>query len=243
MNQECKSWYEVSYKSGGFDAQRRYPNEELMRFMGRRFFPIQRENRKGMRILETGCGSGANLWPIAREGFNAYGIDLSAEGVTLCEKMLESWGCTAVLHVGDMCNLPYEDQFFDGVVDVFSSYCLLEQAFDVYLKGVARVLKSTGKSGKGTFFSYAPSKNSDVFKKAVDAEKIDPNTLNGIRRPDAPFSGNFYPFRFISLEDYEVALTRAGLRMTYGETVGRSYGGGKGKNISNLLSYRRKRSD
>jgi SAM-dependent methyltransferase len=225
MNGQCKSFYENAYESSGFGAQRRYPNEELMRFMGRTFFSVAREKRKDVRILEVGCGSGGNLWAIAREGFDAYGIDLSVEGVNLCGRMMEAWGCIATLQAGDMADLPYEPAFFDAVVDVFSSYCLPEKDFVRYLDGVARVLKPGGK-----YFSYTPSKNSDVFKEAVASGKIDPSTLNGIHRPTAPFYGNCYPFRFIGREEYSDLLARAGkecFTVTYNETVGRTYRNGQ----------------
>jgi ubiquinone/menaquinone biosynthesis C-methylase UbiE len=221
VNRECKSFYENSYETSGFEAQRRYPNEELMRFMGRTFFSVPGEKRKGIKILEVGCGSGGNLWAIAREGFDAYGIDLSGEGINLCHRMLEAWGCAAALQVGDMADLPYESSVFDAVVDVFSSYCLPEKDFIRYLEGVARVLKPGGR-----YFSYTPSKNSDVFKETAPSDRIDPSTLNGIRRSTAPFYGNVYPFRFMSRDEY-AALLAEDFTVTCSETVGRTYRSGQ----------------
>jgi ubiquinone/menaquinone biosynthesis C-methylase UbiE len=221
VNHECKSFYENSYESSGFGAQRRYPNEEFMRFMGRTFFSVAHEKRKGIRILEVGCGSGGNLWAIAREGFDAYGIDLSAEGIELCRQMMKGWGCSATLQAGDMADLPYESGSFDAVVDVFSSNCLPEKDFIRYLAGVARVLRPGGK-----YFSYTPSKNSDVFKETASSDRIDPSTLNGIRRTTAPFYGNFYPFRFMSRDEY-AALLAEDFKVTYSETVGRTYRSGQ----------------
>src|ERR1700746_446963 len=124
MNEDCKSFYEKSYESSGFEAQRRYPNEELMRFMGRTLLSLPQQKRKEIRVLEAGCGSGGNLWGIAREGFDNYGIGLSAEGINLCHQMLKAWECDGALQVGDMTDLPYETNFLDAVVDVFSSNCL-----------------------------------------------------------------------------------------------------------------------
>lgn len=140
MNSPCKSFYENRYETLGFAAQRRYPNEELMRFMGRKFFSAPQQERQDIGILETGCGSGANLWVIAREGFDAYGIDRSSAALRLCQEMLESWDCTATLQDGDMADLPYGPETFDAVVDVFSSYCMPEKEFASYLDGVAKVL-------------------------------------------------------------------------------------------------------
>lgn len=225
MNEECRSFFDASYRSAGLGAQRRYPNEELMRFMGRNFFSVPRSERKHIKLLEVGCGSGANLWALAREGFDVYGSDLSSEAIHLSRGMLESFDCTAHLEAGDMINLAYEEDFFDAVLDVFASYCLTEEHFAKFLNGVARVLKPGG-----IYFSYTPSKNSDVFKQTPASEKIDASTLNGIHRPSAPFYGNDYPFRFTGREEYARLLAAAGngaLSVTYNETVGRTYRDGK----------------
>lgn len=218
---DTEKFHDQTYRALGFQAQRRYPNEEMLRFMGRKLFPIRKELRRQIDVLEVGCGSGANLWAIAREGFRTCGLDLSAEGVKLCRQMLTSWGYDAELHVGDMAALDFADGRFTAVLDVFSSYCLTEAVFQTYLAGVARVLKPGG-----LYFSYTPSKNSDVFKQAGPADKLDASTLDGIRRPDAPFSGNLYPFRFISPDEYAAQLDQAGFDVEYCETLGRTYRNG-----------------
>jgi len=221
-NLVSKTWYEQSYSEHGFLAQRRYPNEELLRFLGRHYFSQPQDRRGSVRILETGCGSGPNLWVIAREGFDAHGIDQSAEGVHLCEKMLAHWGTKATLKVADMTTVPYPDQHFDAIVDVFSSNCLVETEFARFLDEVDRLLKRGGR-----FFSYTPSKASDAFRKPGSAHFLDASTLDGITREDAAYFGNSYPFRFIEREEYAAALEVRGLRVTYNETVGRTYRGGE----------------
>ena len=80
-----KDFFNTSYEKLGFNEQRRYTNEELCRFMGRNFFSVSHEKRKDIKILETGCGSGANLWMITKEGFSTYGIDISQESLHLCK--------------------------------------------------------------------------------------------------------------------------------------------------------------
>lgn len=196
-NAECRSYYQDSYESAGFNAQRKYPNEELMRFLGREYGSVSLEQRKNMRALEVGCGSGGNLWAISHEGFETYGIDLSEEGIALCRKMMAKWGAKADLKAGDMTNLPYPDQYFDMVLDIFSSYCLQEDDFVRYLDEVSRVLKPGGK-----YFSYAPSTESDAFKNHEPAKLIGKNTLDGIHRQTSPFFGNAYPVRFINADEY-----------------------------------------
>lgn len=85
-----KDWYEASYATQGFGAQRKCRNEEFLRFMGGNFSGVEKAKRRDIRILDVGCGSGANLWMIAHEGYEAYGLDLSVEALKLCKAMLDS---------------------------------------------------------------------------------------------------------------------------------------------------------
>ncbi len=217
----AKSWYESSYLEEGFRGQRLYPNEELLRFFGRHFFSrVKHADRGSIRVLEIGCGSCANLWMIAREGFDAHGLDLSPAAIELGHKMLAHWSTSAKLTVGSMTSLPFEDASFDVVCDVFSSNCLVERDFRVCLSEVRRVLRPNG-----LYFSYTPSAASDAFEDHAPAKKLDEWTLDGVRRPTSPFAGNHYPFRFTTPERYRSLLVEAGLEVDYLETVGRTYRG------------------
>jgi ubiquinone/menaquinone biosynthesis C-methylase UbiE len=216
---ETKDWYDKNYETEGFNAQRNYPNEEVLRFLGREFFSkVPHDNRKNIKILEVGCGSCANLWMIAHEGFEAHGLDISPESLVLGSEMLLKWNVKAYLKVGNMLEMPYPDGIFDVVVDVFSSYCCIYEDFKQFLAEVQRVLRP-----RGLFFSYIPSVDCDAFHNHAPSEKIDAYTLDGIHRPDSPFYGNFYPFRFTDIEDYSAFLKMLNFDVTYAETVTRSY--------------------
>lgn len=218
---DAKSWNEATYAARGFAAQRLYPNEEFLRFMGRNFFGIPVTERGGIKILEAGCGSGSNLWMIAREGFDAYGIDFSPTAVSYCQAMLAKWGATATVRIGDMTALPFPDASFNAVADVFSAYSLTEAQFTAFLSETARVLKPGGR-----FFCYTPSKNSDAFKEPGTAKMLDPSTLDGIARTDAPYVGSNHPFRFVSEPEIEAVLAANGFATDYRERVARTYRGG-----------------
>lgn len=217
----AKEFYDATYGHQGLAAQRRYPNEELCRFMGRNFFGIPHMNRSEVRILEVGCGSGANLWMIAREGFNAYGIDFSPEAIRLCAEMLNKYGTTAQLSVGDMTKIPFPNGYFDAIVDVFSSYCLDNEGHGQFLDEVRRLLKPGG-----LFFSFTPSKGSDAFTNHAPARMVDASTLSEILRPSSPYFGNNYLFRFTTIEEFTVDLRSRGMVATTSETLGRTYRNG-----------------
>lgn len=218
-----KDWYEQSYLSEGFKAQRLYPNEELLRFLGRTYFcRTVRDERKTVKVLELGCGSGANLWMMAREGFDTYGIDLSQNAINFAELMLKQWDTQATLVQGSFESLPFADNDFDVIVDVFSTNCLCESAFKQCLAEVSRCLKPGGQ-----YFSYTPSVASDAFKNHPPAVLIDDWTLNGIHRESSPYAPQDYPFRFCSPELYRGYLDDVGINTHYLETVGRTYRDGQ----------------
>jgi SAM-dependent methyltransferase len=215
---DTRAFNDQAYAARGFAAQRFYPNEELLRFLGGHYFGLPPAARANVRVLELGCGSGSNLWMLAREGFRAHGIDISAEGLSLCRRMLDRWGVEAQLAEGDMSRLPYGDASFDLVLDVFSTYCLDEADFARCLDHVARVLAPGGR-----FFTYTPAKSSDAFRDRGDAVLIDGSTLDQISRPTAPFSPSPHPFRFTTVEELEVLLAARGLAVRGAEIIGRTY--------------------
>lgn len=223
-NSVVEAFYEDSYNYLGFGAQRKYPNEELCRFMGRNFFSISNHERKDIKILETGCGSGSNLWMIAKEGFDAYGIDLSPKAIELCGQMLLNYDTSANLSIQNMVQLNFTDDYFDAVVDVFSSYCLTKEDHKKYLQEIRRVIKPTGK-----FFTYFPSKSSDTYLYPKNAPFIDSDTLACISRKDSPFYGQNYPFRFVHPREYEQSLLDLGFTVQYLETVIKTYRMGQEK--------------
>ena len=212
-----KPWYEASYSSSGFAAQRRYPNEELLRFFGRHYFHIPRERRAATRALEVGCGSGANLWMMAREGFDTHGIDLSPEAIKLCERMLTHWGATATLTAASMTACPYPDSHFDVVADIFSSYCLDESGIAPFLDEVSRLLRRGGAS-----FLICRRKRRTRFSilglatyRRQHNRRHSPEDVTFLRQS---ISFSLYDRRRIS-----VRLEARGLRPVYSETVGRTY--------------------
>ena len=102
----------------------KYPNENLIRFIAGKYHTSL--NRKNFKILEVGCGTGANLWYLSREGFNAHGVDGSQEAINIARKRFCDENLTVELKVCDIMELPYPDNYFDCVVDI---ECLYANSF------------------------------------------------------------------------------------------------------------------
>lgn len=135
------SWDPVWEKVFSENSWGKYAGESLIQFVARNFYKL---NRTEIKILEVGCGPGANIWYLSREGFDAYGIDGSTKAIELAEKRLKNEGLIAHLTVGDIVSLSYPDNFFDAVLDV---ECLYANDYDnsrKILAEIKRVLKPHG---------------------------------------------------------------------------------------------------
>ncbi len=132
-----KTWEEVFQRH----EWGKYPAESVIRFVAKNFYT---EKRRQIRILEVGCGPGANIWYMAREGFDVYGIDGSRAAIARAGERIKRDGLKASLTTGDAESLPFPDGYFDAVID---NECLAHNSKEsalTILKEVKRVLKHAG---------------------------------------------------------------------------------------------------
>ena len=130
----------------------KYPPEHIVRFVARTFYRVP--NHTDVRLLEIGCGPGANVWFMAREGFSVAGIDSSASAIRKAKERLSNEGLEADLRVGNFTALPWPDNTFDGVLENVSLCCNGSEAIRVALEEVRRVSKP-GAPFQASFFTTA----------------------------------------------------------------------------------------
>ena len=112
-----------------------------------------KRTRSEVKILEIGCGTGANLWFLSREGFQTYGIDGSKTAIEKATLRAIEEDLEFDLTVGDITRLSnfYESGFFDAVIDVECLCCNDESSSKKILESVATVLKPDGLFYSRTF--------------------------------------------------------------------------------------------
>jgi len=102
--------------------------------------------RKDQKILDVGCGYGRIAIPLLKKGYEVYGIDLSRKYITELKRGLTSKRLSQRFKVADMCNLPFDNDTFDVVLCLWSSFEeLLHKKEQVKaVCGMKRVLKQKG---------------------------------------------------------------------------------------------------
>ncbi len=124
----------------------RYPPEDFVRFMGRNF---KDADKAKVNVLEVGCGPGANVWFLHREGFCVSAIDVSPAAIGLAGTRLdtENKDCRSPqtdLRVGNFSQLPWQDNHFDVVADIFALYANTTNIIENALTEIQRVMKPGG---------------------------------------------------------------------------------------------------
>ena len=132
--------WEEKYADGHID---RYPWDTVVSFV---FRNIPRDKpRSDIRILEVGCGTGANLWFAAREGFNVSGVDASTSAINSARRRFNEDGLAGDLRVADFTSLPFSDMEFDIVIDRCSLVCCNFEMAKQAISEIHRVMKLGGR--------------------------------------------------------------------------------------------------
>lgn len=97
--------------------------------------------KKGMNILDVGCGTGTHLELYQRYECSLYGIDLSPSMLKVARARL---GDLAQLELGDATNMPYENHKFDLIFSMLSLHEMTPQTRSGVLSEMKRVLKDDG---------------------------------------------------------------------------------------------------
>jgi len=164
-------------------------------FLIRKQHVMQLFDKRGGRYLDAGCGTGDFLPDLAERGGEVYALDFAEEMIERAQRKAEASGCQGVhFAVGDVCDLPYESNFFDAIIGVGLVEYLAD--LDGAFRQMFRVLKPGGifivtvPNIVSPFMAYetAVPKIKGVVKHALAAA--------GLRQPErAYFQRHFVPWQ------------------------------------------------
>ncbi|WP_026882557.1 class I SAM-dependent methyltransferase [Clostridium akagii] len=129
----------------------KYPSEEVIRFVARNFYKLDRKN---IKILDFGCGTGAVTWYVAKEGFDAYGFDGSKTAIEKAGIRMQEEGVKAELYVADAGEIPFKNHYFDAVIDSAVIYANKIKDIKLMLNEINGVLKVGGKIFSTGLFNF-----------------------------------------------------------------------------------------
>lgn len=139
MHRNMKDLWQELHKQNKFRPK--YPSEIVVQFVFRNF---KRDGKT--KVLDLGCGAGRHVHFMANENIDTYGIDISKDGIEYTQKILKHYKLKANLKVATVDNIPYEDDYFDGIIcDGVLYYCNINEIHDA-AKEIFRVLKPSGKA-------------------------------------------------------------------------------------------------
>jgi len=114
------------------------PINKGLRLLGLRMFLP----KKGMSILDVGCGTGSFLEFYKRFECSLFGIDPSPAMLAIAKKRL---GQGASLYNGSAADMPYSDHSFDLIVSMLVLHEIDHATRLAVLNEIKRVLKPSGK--------------------------------------------------------------------------------------------------
>ncbi|HAL61886.1 MAG TPA: hypothetical protein DCP08_05695 [Chloroflexi bacterium] len=157
---------------------------------------------------------GRHLLYLAKQGFEVYGTDRSAAGLTISRERLEKEGLKGILRRCDMTKVPFPDEFFDAVLSV---YVLHHNTLENVGRAVGEIRRAL--KGGGLFFANLSGKGD---YKEGKGKKIEPGTYICDSGVEAGMPHHFFTRQ--EVEDLLEGLEIMSLKERRAEYVSRSSG-------------------
>lgn len=128
------------------------------------------------KILVPGSGYGRNTESLAQSGFNVFGLEISNTANRMAVQSSKQKGLTIHYFIGDLLNMPYHIETFEGVYCFNTLHLFLEKDRMRLVEETYRALQPKGLAIFTVFSNKDPSFGTGV--------EVEPNTFESrIGRP------------------------------------------------------------
>ncbi len=132
------------------------------------------------KILDLGCGTGRHTLYLLKNGFKVYGCDASESALKIAKEIVKN----VKFKKCDMISLPYEDNYFDGILCHFVIQHGKIEQIKKAISEIYRVLKKDGI----LYLSVPSVKHPEYFT----GEEIEPNTKININAIDGNVPHHYF---------------------------------------------------
>lgn len=139
--------------------------------------------KKGMKILDVGCGTGNFSIKLAKMGCKVIGIDISEEMLNIAKEKAKKEALDIQFYKMDVYDLKFEDEYFDGVFSMAAFEFIKEP--DKALNEIFRVIKKGGQILVGTInkdSKWGELYLSEEFQKKTVFKYADFKTLDDLTK-------------------------------------------------------------
>jgi len=172
--------------------------------------------KKGLKVLDLGCGDGTTALPAAKLGADVLGVDIAGNLVEAGNRRAQEAGLTNIrFQEGDATDLAgLQDKTFDLVVSIFGAM-FAPKPFDV-AKEMVRVTRPGGRIVMGNWIPNDPTLVAQILKISaayslpppegfispmtwgIEANVIERFASAGVPRDNVSFVRDTYKFNFPS---------------------------------------------
>ncbi len=176
----------------------KYPFGELVSvfFNSLKYLETNEKDKKNIKVLEIGCGAGNNLWFLAEQGFDTYGIDGSHSACKAAKELQKQRNVNVTIQQAYFDNLPFDDNSMDIIIDREATCCGTLNDVKKWWREANRVLKKGGLIISLKYANYDQDLL-EIQKGTLNATQIEENTFKDIE------SGTFMDTGIIHFTTYD----------------------------------------
>ncbi len=170
---------DLPWNSGG-------PDPDLVRWVRSGEIPVG-------QALDMGTGPGHDAVYLIQQGFNVIGIDISPAAIALARETASAAGVFGFFQIGDIRQIPVEDQFIDFAYDRGCFHVLSPEDRPQAIAEVKRVLRAGGLYGLRVFsdqepgtegpFRFSRQELEELFRPGFHILKLREGVFEGPRKP------------------------------------------------------------